>query len=107
MRQRVLDRDRGCVWREHPPCEGPLEVDELVSRGRGGSWLDDANCQTLCRRHHRFKHERVHWASVLGMWGDDVMHRHTLIDLGENYTLDELEALRAHALTVMHEWGNP
>lgn len=105
--QRVLARDRGCVLREHGPCNGPLDVDEVVSRGRGGSFLDDDNCQTLCRLHHRFKHERVHWASVLGLWGYDVMQRHTLLELGDNYSLTDLEALRAHALKVMADWGNP
>lgn len=47
-----------------------------MPRGRGGSWLDDENCQTLCRRHHDLKHTRPHLASILGLYGEPMQHKH-------------------------------
>ncbi len=31
------------------------EVDEIVGRGRGGSFVDEANCQRFCNGCHRWK----------------------------------------------------
>lgn len=83
VRQRVLDRDTGCVM-SSARCAGPLDVDEIVSRGRGGSWLDDDNCQVLCRHHHELKHSRIHLASILGLWGEHARRMHVQQELGEH-----------------------
>lgn len=56
----VHARDRYCVaetlWPEIT-CGGPLDVDEIVPRSAWmQGYLDPANCQVLCRRHHEAKH---------------------------------------------------
>lgn len=56
VRKEVLTRD-GFTCRARGGllpgrCWGDLDVHEVVSRGRGGSFLDPENCVTLCRRHH-------------------------------------------------------
>lgn len=48
-------------------CHGPLDVDEIVPRGRGGDWLDIDNCQVLCRAHHTWKHDHPAEAERLGL----------------------------------------
>lgn len=48
-------------------CFGPLDVDEIIPRGRGGSHLDADNCQVLCRAHHRWKHDNPAQAERLGL----------------------------------------
>lgn len=48
-------------------CHGPLDVDEIIPRGRGGDWLDSANCQVLCRAHHTWKHDHPAEAERLGL----------------------------------------
>lgn len=67
LRQRSIKRQRLYVIRrrlvasildEHPTCQFPAclqrstEVHELLSRARGGSILDRANCVALCSAHH-------------------------------------------------------
>lgn len=55
----VVARDGGCVARDLVPeveCWGPLDVDEVVSRGvRPGGHLDAGNAQALCRGHHEWR----------------------------------------------------
>lgn len=89
--------------REHGGCIGPLDVDEVVSRGRGGSALDAANCQCLCRRHHEMKHNRVHFASIIGLWGERAEQLHVHRVLGDDYSLQDLHDMRAHALRAYNE----
>lgn len=48
-------------------CSGPLDVDEVIPRGRGGNYLDPTNCQVLCRAHHRWKHDNPAEAERLGL----------------------------------------
>lgn len=49
-------------------CAGPLDVDEIVLRsGRPGGHLDPANCQALCRAHHRWKDNHPEAAHELGL----------------------------------------
>lgn len=60
VREEVLTRDgftcraRGGIIPEVRRCSGPLDVHEVIGRGRGGSFLDPENCVTLCRAHHEF-----------------------------------------------------
>lgn len=71
VRIEVLLRDHmQCVARYMLPsieCSGPLDVDEIIPRGRGGSHLDASNCQVLCRAHHRWKHDNPAEAERLGL----------------------------------------
>lgn len=103
MRKVVLERDGGCVMRVYGCCTGPLDVDEIVSRARGGSYLDVSNCQTLCRRHHELKHNRVHHASVIGLWGEHAMRLHVHAALGDDVTLESEWDLHEHALRAFNE----
>lgn len=80
-----------------------LDVDEIVSRGRGGSALDPDNCQTLCRRHHELKHQRVHYASIIGLWGVQAQLLHIHQDLGAGFTPEAAAELRARALRLYNE----
>jgi len=93
----VLERDGGCLAAIFGNCAGPLDVDEIVSRGRGGSYLDPNNCQTLCRRHHEAKHHRIHAASILGLWGMHAFAMHVRQELGESAPVDDIVSL--------HEWA--
>ena len=71
VREEVLDRDGyTCTAKDILPdidCWGPLDVDEIIGRGRGGDWLDPENCQTLCRAHHMWKHDNPEKALELGL----------------------------------------
>jgi len=76
VRSEVLARDAGCVAAElvpHIACASPnphrprLEVDEVIGRGRGGDWLDPANCQALCQVHHDWKTTHPLEATALGL----------------------------------------
>ena len=71
VREEVLERDAyKCVAKHLVPeveCWGPLDVDEIMPRGRGGDWLDVDNCQTLCRMHHDWKHLHPAEATTLGL----------------------------------------
>lgn len=71
VREEVLVRDAyKCVAKHLVPeveCAGPLDVDEITPRGRGGDWLDPDNCQTLCRLHHDWKHLHPAEATTLGL----------------------------------------
>lgn len=104
VRARVLERDRGCIitgWSPFVRCEGPLDVDEIISRGRGGSYLDEENCQTLCRRHHEAKHRHTHAASILGLWGDRARVLHVRQELGDDPPLGAEYDLGLWALDVL------
>ena len=104
VRVRVLARDGGCLIRSWTPfarCEGPLDVDEIISRGRGGSYLDDENCQTLCRRHHEAKHRHIHVASILGLWGEKARALHVAQELGDEAPLGSVYDLGLWALDVL------
>lgn len=57
------------------PCWGHLDVDELDSRGRGGSQYDPGNCVAVCRAAHDFKHQRPATATLLGLWGTEDQDR--------------------------------
>lgn len=71
VREEVLERDAyKCVAIELVPdveCWGPLDVDEIIPRGRGGDWLDPDNCQVLCRAHHDWKHINPAESTTLGL----------------------------------------
>jgi 5-methylcytosine-specific restriction endonuclease McrA len=62
-RQRGYDADweryRADHLRRHPWCgicgQKAVEVHHIVPIGAGGARLDDANLQSLCRRHHSAK----------------------------------------------------
>lgn len=55
---RILTDRPWCELRWDSGCEGrAVDVDEIVGRGVGGSFLDEANCQTACRHCHRRKTE--------------------------------------------------
>ena len=84
--------------RQFGSCRGPLDVDEIVSRGRGGSYLIDENCQTLCRRHHEMKHQRIHFASIIGLWGEVARRKHEAQEIGTDASLDDRFELSARAL---------
>lgn len=45
------------------PCAGPLDVDHIVKRSKGGTDELD-NLRVLCRRHHNKRHpeKRVRWS---------------------------------------------
>lgn len=104
LRARVIERDGGCVVASmiaFARCAGPLDVDEIVSRGRGGSYLDDANTQTLCRRHHEAKHSHTHAASILGLWGEHARRIHVRQELGDSPSLEDLWDLGLWAQDVL------
>lgn len=71
VRAAVLQRDgHRCVGVYVVPelrCWGPLDVDEIRPRGRGGDELDVDNCQTLCRGHHDWKHAHPEEAQRRGL----------------------------------------
>lgn len=71
VRIQVLLRDHMQCTAKHLvasiECFGPLDVDEIIPRGRGGSHLDADNCQVLCRAHHRWKHDNPAEAERLGL----------------------------------------
>lgn len=71
VRRIVLARDMGlCRAKFLVPsiqCSGPLDIDEVIPRGRGGNYLDPNNCQVLCRAHHRWKHDHPAHAERLGL----------------------------------------
>lgn len=53
----MLDDRPFCEIQWDDRCEGlAVEVDELLGRGVGGSFLAEDNCQTTCRYCHRQKH---------------------------------------------------
>ena len=71
VRRIVLQRDMGLCQAKflvtYLTCSGPLDVDEVIPRGRGGDHLDPSNCQVLCRTHHRWKHDNPAEAERLGL----------------------------------------
>jgi hypothetical protein len=71
VRRIVMQRDMGlCRARflvGSITCSGPLDIDEVIPRGRGGNYLDPTNCQVLCRAHHRWKHDNPAEAERLGL----------------------------------------
>lgn len=71
VRRIVLERDMGlCRAKflvDFLTCSGPLDVDEVIPRGRGGDHLNPDNCQVLCRAHHRWKHDHPKEAEELGL----------------------------------------
>lgn len=51
----------------HDGCTGrATDVHELLSRARGGSILDEANCVTACRRCHDHVTQNPAWAEANG-----------------------------------------
>lgn len=71
VRRIVLARDMGLCRAKFlvvsTQCSGPLDIDEVIPRGRGGNYLDPTNCQVLCRAHHRWKHDNPAEAERLGL----------------------------------------
>lgn len=71
VRRIVLQRDMGLCQAKFLvgsiACSGPLDIDEVIPRGRGGNYLDPDNCQVLCRAHHRWKHDNPAEAERLGL----------------------------------------
>jgi 5-methylcytosine-specific restriction endonuclease McrA len=71
VRRIVLQRDMGLCKAKFLvgfiSCSGPLDVDEVIPRGRGGDHLNPDNCQVLCRMHHRWKHDNPAEAERLGL----------------------------------------
>lgn len=60
VREYVLARDRYCQAEGKVPgvpCGGLLECDEIISRARGGDYLDPDACQALCHVHNRWKED--------------------------------------------------
>ena len=48
-------------------CWGELDAHELLSRGRGGDYLDPENVTTLCRAHHDWCHDHPLEATAVGL----------------------------------------
>jgi hypothetical protein len=71
VRRIVMQRDMGLCRAKFLvgsiTCSGPLDIDEVIPRGRGGNYLDPHNCQVLCRAHHRWKHDNPAEAERLGL----------------------------------------
>lgn len=71
VRRIVMQRDMGLCKAKFLvgsiTCSGPLDIDEVIPRGRGGNYLDPDNCQVLCRMHHRWKHDNPAEAERLGL----------------------------------------
>jgi len=71
VRRIVFQRDMGLCRAKFLvgsiTCSGPLDIDEVIPRGRGGNYLDPDNCQVLCRAHHRWKHDNPAEAERLGL----------------------------------------
>lgn len=71
VRRIVMQRDMGLCRAKFLVgsimCSGPLDIDEVIPRGRGGNYLDPDNCQVLCRSHHRWKHDNPAEAERLGL----------------------------------------
>lgn len=71
VRRIVMQRDmsecRAKFLVDSVSCSGPLDIDEIIPRGRGGNYLDPDNCQVLCRMHHRWKHDHPAEAERLGL----------------------------------------
>lgn len=64
-------RDGGCVGARLVPevtCRPPFDLDEIKSRGRGGSPLELDNVQILCRAHHTWKGFHPVEAHKRGLW---------------------------------------
>lgn len=57
-----------CEVRWDEGCQGrAVDVDEVLSRGRGGDYLDEANCQTACRHCHDMKTRHPAEAEARGL----------------------------------------
>lgn len=71
VRREVHERDGGCVAARFGltgQCAGPLDVNELVRRGRWrAGYLVADNCVVLCRRHHDWVTTHVLEARALGL----------------------------------------
>jgi 5-methylcytosine-specific restriction endonuclease McrA len=53
----LLEDRPWCEIRWDDRCQGrAVDVDEVLSRGRGGDYCDPDNCQTACRPCHAAKH---------------------------------------------------
>lgn len=65
---RVLLARPWCEIRWDGGCEGrAVDVDEIVGRGVGGSFLDESNVQTACRYCHARKHASPREAQRRGL----------------------------------------
>lgn len=86
-RMQAVYRDRGPLVADfldrHPTCERcgrhrATEVHEVLSRGRGGSVLDESNLKALCHDCHRFVTEHPQEATVEGLLRSASPHRFVL-----------------------------
>lgn len=79
-------------------CGGPLDVDEIVPRGRRpGGHLDADNVQVLCRLDHGWKHTEPNHATALGLYGAELRDRRLQPpDQSERLVLEALRSLAAH-----------
>lgn len=54
----LLEERPWCEIRWDARCQRrAVDVDEILSRGRGGDYCDPDNCQTTCRPCHEAKHD--------------------------------------------------
>jgi hypothetical protein len=72
----LLEQRPWCEIRWDDRCQGrAVDVDEILSRGRGGDYCDPDNCQTTCRNCHSAKHgyplEAVARGVALNSWDRD------------------------------------
>jgi len=55
-------------WCQVPWCDRrSLDIHEPLTRARGGSILDPANCVAVCRLHHDLIHAEPQWAYDEGL----------------------------------------
>ena len=69
-REIVIERDGKCKLKTIAPdvaCWGPIDVHEVVPRGRGGDPLDPDNCLAGCRLHHDLVGANPKRATELGL----------------------------------------
>jgi len=70
IRQRVIERDGGCILRHYPQagrCNEILQAEHLVTRANSISYADLRNIVCLCQRHHIFwkpQYSRLYWELV-------------------------------------------
>lgn len=74
--EQLLQERPWCEIRWDAGCQGrAVDVDEILSRGRGGDFLDPENCQTTCRHCHDKKHTEPTEALERGVaepsWGGE------------------------------------
>jgi hypothetical protein len=68
LRERVIERDSGCVLRRFMAnCSGPLQAEHLLTRSNSATFADLRNVVCLCQYHHIFwkpQHTRLYWEYI-------------------------------------------